>query len=191
MKKLQVLICSGALLAGAAWAADTHQHQGADPRVEASRNAVKELQGALVTELQAAMKAGGPVNAIEVCHKRAAEIAAGISAKHGWKVGRTSLKHRNPGSAPDAWEKQVMQDFEKRKAAGEDPAKLEHHEIVGKEFRYMKALPVPADMPCLKCHGEQLDPAVQARLKELYPGDKATGYKTGDLRGAVTIRQPL
>jgi hypothetical protein len=84
-----------------------------------------------------------------------------------------------------------MQDFEKRKAAGEDPTKLEHHEIVGKEFRYMKALPVPADMPCLKCHGEQLDPAVQARLKELYPGDKATGYKTGDLRGAVTIRQPL
>jgi len=46
-------------------------------------------------------------------------------------------------------------------------------------------------MPCLKCHGEQLDPAVQARIKELYPDDKATGYKTGDLRGAVTIRQPL
>lgn len=189
MKNIYVCVLTGALLSASAWADDNAA------RVEASRNAVKELQGALVTELQAAMKAGGPVNAIEVCSKKAVEIAQNISSKHGWKVGRTSLKYRNPKNAPDAWETQVMQNFEKRKAAGEDPTKLEHFEVVSQDgkqaFRYMKALPIPEGAPCLACHGEKLDPAVQTKLKELYPNDKATGYKTGDLRGAVTITQPL
>lgn len=189
MKNLYVYILTGALLSASAWADDNAA------RVEASRNVVKELQGTLVTELQAAMKAGGPVNAIEVCNKKAVEIAANISAKHGWKVGRTSLKYRNPKNAPDAWETRVMQSFEKRKAAGEDPTKLEHFEVVSQDgnqaFRYMKALPIPEGAPCLACHGEKLDPAVAARLKTLYPQDRATGFKTGDLRGAVTITQPL
>ena len=44
---------------------------------------------------------------------------------------------------------------------------------------------------CLKCHGENIDPAVKAKLGELYPNDKATGYKLGDLRGAFTVRQEM
>lgn len=189
MRAISFFLVTGALLAAPAWGDDNAA------RVESSRNAVKLLQGALVTELQAAMKSGGPVQAIEVCHTRAAVIAEGISRETGMRVGRTSLKYRNPKNAPDAWETKVLQDFEKRKAAGESPAKLEYHEVVQMEgkpvFRYMKALPVPEGAPCLACHGQKLDPAVAARIKELYPQDQATGYKTGDLRGAVTIEQPL
>jgi len=189
MKILPVVLLSSVLLAVPAWGGDN------TTRIEASRNAVKQLQGSLVTELQAAMKSGGPINAIEVCSKRASAIAADISRQHGWKVGRTSLKYRNPMNAPDAWEARVLQDFERRKAAGEDPAKLEFHEVVqvdGKPaFRYMKALPIPEGAPCLACHGQKLDPAVAAKIRKLYPQDKATGFKTGDLRGAVTITQPL
>lgn len=164
-------------------------------RVAASRNAVKELQTTLVGELQAAMKAGGPTNAIEVCNTKAGAIAAELSKKSGLGIGRTSLKVRNPKNAPDAWETKVMQDFEARKAKGEDPAALEYSEVVTrhgkKEFRYMKALPVAQGMPCPVCHGEKIEPAVKAKLQQLYPRDKAVGFKVGDLRGAVTIRQPL
>ena len=60
-----------------------------------------------------------------------------------------------------------------------------------KQFRYMKAIAIPPDAPCLLCHGSAIDPAVSARLKELYPKDQATGYKQGDLRGAITITQPM
>lgn len=189
MRILSVFLFTGALLATPAWSVDNTK------RVEASRNTVKQLQGALVTELQAAMKSGGPVNAIGVCNTRASVIAGDISRQHGWEIGRTSLKYRNPRNAPDAWEKRVLQDFERRKAAGENPTKLEFHEVVqvnGKPaFRYMKALPIPEGAPCLACHGQKLDPAVAARIRKLYPQDKATGFKTGDLRGAVTITQPL
>ena len=89
----------------------------------------------------------------------------------------------------------MLKDFAKRKAAGEDPAKLERFEVVkhdGKsEFRYMRAIAIPEGAPCLACHGEKIDPAVAAKLKKLYPQDQATGFKTSDLRGAFTIRQPL
>jgi hypothetical protein len=50
----------------------------------------------------------------------------------------------------------------------------------------------PADkMPCLKCHGTDIDPAVAAKLDALYPKDMARGYKAGDVRGAFTLRQPM
>jgi len=79
--------------------------------------------------------------------------------------------------------------------AGEAPATLEKAEIVvvdGKQqYRYMRALPVQS--LCLHCHGvpEPLTPAVRQKLRELYPDDKATGYKPGDIRGAMTIRKPV
>jgi hypothetical protein len=61
------------------------------------------------------------VSAIQVCKERAPAIAQTLYAKSGWEVGRTSLRLRNPAlNAPDAWEKQVLQSFEKRKAGGED-----------------------------------------------------------------------
>jgi hypothetical protein len=55
----------------------------------------------------------------------------------------------------------------------------------------MKAIAIPANAPCLICHGEKIDPAVDARLKTLYPQDQATGHKQGDVRGAFTITQPM
>ena len=34
-------------------------------------------------------------------------------------------------------------------------------------------------------------PEGKARLAELYPQDKATGYAEGQLRGALTVKRPL
>jgi hypothetical protein len=162
-------------------------------RLAASRDAAKEFMETLKGELQAAMKAGGPTNAIEVCNTKAPAIAQEISKAKGFRIARTSLKTRNPDNAPDAWERKVLEDFEARKRAGEDPMKIEHHEVVtanGKQtFRYMKAIPT-AEL-CLNCHGAKLDPKVSATLNRLYPKDQATGFNVGDLRGAFTITQPL
>jgi hypothetical protein len=118
-----------------------------------------------------------------------------LSGRYGGRVARTGLKTRNPGNAPDAWETKVLKEFEARRARGEDPAQIEHAEIVTangqRQFRYMKAIAIGPNQPCLKCHGESIDPAVSTRIKELYPADTATGFKQGDLRGAFTISQPM
>ncbi len=148
----------------------------------------KELKGELVS----AMKAGGPVNAVEVCHKKAQEITAKHNRK-GWKVGRTALKLRNPKNAPDAWEKAVLEEFEKKIAEGADPKTLAKAAVVemdGKKvFRFMKAIPV--GKPCLNCHGEKVKEEVLAVIRKHYPEDKATGFKLGQLRGAFTLSKPL
>ena len=161
--------------------------------INASRATVKEFMQTLKKELQAGMQAGGPINAVSVCNLTAPGIANTYSVRNGWEVGRTSLKLRNPNNAPDDWERAVLEDFEERKLAGEDPMQMEYHEVVqqngGSELRYMKAIPV--SKPCLACHGETPDSIVKTRIEKLYPHDQALGYKEGDIRGAFTITQPL
>jgi predicted Zn-dependent protease len=88
----------------------------------------------------------------------------------------------------------VLRNFEASAAAGEDPNKIEFSAVVDQQgqrtYRYMKAIPT-AEKPCLACHGKTLAPQVAARLKELYPDDRATGYAAGEIRGAFTLSRPL
>jgi hypothetical protein len=162
-------------------------------RVESSRAAAKAFGTDLKEELQRAMKSGGPVAGIAVCQKMAPEVAAATSEKQGMEIGRTSLKVRNPDNKPDDWELAALQQFERRRAAGEPGDTLEFHEVVehekGKTFRYMKA--IPTAKVCLACHGDNIPREVQIKLDALYPDDAARGFKQGDLRGAFTISQPM
>jgi hypothetical protein len=161
--------------------------------VDSSRATAREFMQTLKQELLAGMQDGGPVNAISVCNLSAPGIANTYSVRNGWDVGRTSLKVRNPANAPDTWERSVLESFEERRRAGEDPAKMEHYEVIRQdgisELRYMKA--IPTARLCLACHGEQIDSTARERLEILYPNDQALGYKIGDIRGAFSISQPL
>lgn len=165
-----------------------------DSKVQASRETVKAFGKALKGKLVAAMEEGGPVNALGVCNIEAPEIARQVSTDRGVKVSRVSLKNRSLMGEPSEWQTTVMNDFEARKAAGEDAGKLEFSEVVeydGKSLlRYMKAIPAGQDV-CMKCHGTNIAPDVQAKLNELYPNDKATGFSVGDIRGAFVVLQPM
>lgn len=187
MKNTLLIVAAVALVASPVIAEDLEQ------RASYSRAVVSKMVTAMKGEMQSAMKEGGPVHAIEVCSVKAPKMAAKMSEKQGWIISRTSLKARNAGNEPDAWEKNVLMDFEKRKQAGEDVKTMEHYEVVDadgkKQFRYMKAIPT-AEV-CLKCHAAEIDPKVEARIKDLYPTDKARGFEVGDIRGAFTIKQPM
>ena len=139
------------------------------------------------------MKSAGPVHAVDVCNKKAPEIAKQLSEKYGWDISRTSLKARNPENQPDQWEQTVLNQFESRKAKGEAVKPMAYFEAVeqnGKQvFRFMKA--IPTGEVCLSCHGDNIAPALKAKIDELYPADKATGFKQGDIRGAFSITQPM
>lgn len=173
----------------------------AHAEMEQHKAEAKKITGAFFQELKGelvkGMKAGGPVNAIGVCNTLAPGIAARHSEQSGWDVGRTSLKLRNPNNAPDAWETAVLEKFEERRANGEGPDTLAFAEVVEengeKHFRYMKGIVMPPvdKMPCLKCHGENLDSKIADALDKLYPMDKARGYKAGQVRGAFTLKKKL
>ena len=153
---------------------------------------VQAYAGKLKTALNSAIQAGGAEGALEVCNKQAPAIAAEISRDSGWSVARTSLKPRNAASAPDDYERKIMEDFEARIAKGEKAADLASAEIVdqnGKVFRFVKAIPTGA--VCLTCHGENVAPALKQKIAALYPRDQATGYKEGDMRGVFTLKKTL
>lgn len=154
---------------------------------------VKAFGGPLKQTLEAAMKEGGPVNAIGACNEKAPAIAHDAAAATGWSVGRTSMKLRNSGNEADAWEMATLAEFEARKAAGEAVDAISKAEVVEengqKTFRFMKAIGT-ADV-CLNCHGAELKPEVAAKLDEVYPHDAARGFSAGDIRGAFTLKKAL
>ena len=165
----------------------------ADPEMQSFKKeaagAIKGLAQNLKKELKAAMKSGGPVEAIKVCNTVVPSIAAAQSQEHGLNVRRTALKLRNPDNAPDDFERKVLEKFVADIAAGKDPKTLAYAEAVktadGTELRFMKA--VPTGEVCLKCHGGNVAPEVKAAIDKLYPEDQAIGFKAGELRGAFSV----
>ncbi len=136
------------------------------------------------------MKPGGQLNALGVCNLEAMPITAKNAADSTAIVSRVNLKNRNPENVPNDWQRAALEEFDKRAADGEDPASIASATVVktddGKhQMRFMKA--TPAGGVCLACHGQQIAPDLQAKLDELYPEDKATGYSLGEVRGVIVV----
>jgi len=178
-------------LAGGLAAASAAANEDTETKafVEDSRAIVKAFAGNLKSELQGAIKSGGPLNAIPVCNVRAPEIAAELSRPEQWTIGRTSHKTRSRSNAPDDWEARVLEEFRRRAAAGEGLGGMEKVALIesdgGTTYRYMKAIPV--GQVCLTCHGSDIAPELRTEINTYYPEDMATGFELGELRGAFTI----
>jgi hypothetical protein len=160
-----------------------------------ARKTAGQLMQRMGGELKSILGSQGPVESITVCKDLAPKIGGEISKSSGFAIRRVSDKNRNPKAVPDAWEAQALAEMEKRLAGGEKPDTLEVSAVVdgpnGKVFRYAKG--VVMQSVCMMCHGttETLEPAVKTRVDAIYPGDKAVGYRVGQLRGAITMQKPL
>jgi hypothetical protein len=186
VKKTLIAFAALSLLAGPTFAEEARL-------LEEARGLPAKMVPKLLEVLTTEINQGGHSGAIAACRDKAPAMAKGLSEQTGWAIRRVSLKNRNPKAVPDAWEKTVLEDFDSRLAAGEDPLTLDKSEVVivdgKKTFRYMKALPTQ-DL-CLHCHGtpDKVAPETQAKLKELYPDDKAIGYGLKQIRGAITAKK--
>jgi len=194
-RTITTMLLAGALVSpvDAASATDGTDIQA---RVSAARQTASAFMKQLGGTMKREMQAGGPVAAMKVCREQAPRIANEISLEKGWKVTRVGTRVRNSMlGTPDAWEQRVLKAFEERAAKGEKFRDMTYYEVVeepaGRSLRFMKAIGVAPK--CLVCHGptEQIAAPVRQQLRALYPHDRATGYRAGDLRGAVSIKQPL
>jgi hypothetical protein len=160
--------------------------------IEQSRQLALQLGSELKAELGGAMAAGGPVAAVNVCHTRAPEIAARLSAQSGATVGRTALRVRNPSNAPDELQRTLLEQFARELASGTFKPPLEAAFEINRggqvERHYLRAIPTEA--LCLNCHGATLAPELAAAIARDYPGDQATGFALGELRGAFSVTWP-
>lgn len=172
------------ILAALAWtlAAVGCADDGASPRPAASPAAAArgaEILGPFKQQLQQALKAGlaaGPAEAIRACNVQAPAIAASLS-RDGVRVGRTSHKLRNPANAPADWMQPLLNDYLER------PEERAPRALELGAGRVGYAEPISVQALCLTCHGEVIPEAIAAPLAELYPEDRATGFREGDFRG--------
>lgn len=187
---ISLMLVSSAVFAASASSEEQTQREQAAQAV--AQQFMKQLGGHLKKE----MKSNGPVAAIKVCRDVAPDIANELSLENGWRVTRVTTKTRNAMlGTPDLWERETLAAFEARAEKGESYAAMKQSETVdeaGKSYyRFMK--PLAVQPVCLKCHGsnEQIPEMVRAELDKQYPYDQARDYKIGDLRGAISIKQPM
>ncbi|HVI03008.1 MAG TPA: DUF3365 domain-containing protein [Enhygromyxa sp.] len=176
---------------GAQEAGSSAAEQASGP-ISRARGMTKAFATELQSTLLAAIEAGGPAHAIDVCKQAAPKITA-AQGSEGWTLSRTALRVRNPGNAPTSWQRDVLASWQAQLEAGEvqDVASLEWFDIHDGELRYMRAIPLGG--VCVGCHGpvEQISAEVKAALAERYPDDQATGFEVGQLRGAFVVMGPV
>ena len=156
--------------------------------VKQAKGKIKLFAGDLKKTLGQGMKSKGPAEAINLCNIQAPAIASAHS-ESDWAISRTSLKIRNSNNIANDWQNDILQDFERRKAAGEPVKDIATSLVRDGSFYFVKA--IPTAQICTTCHGKSINPQVAARLSELYPGDKAIGFDVGDIRGAFMVSKKL
>lgn len=173
--------------------ADDYRPQGWE-EVEARKKAdvaAEMLTSTLMRELNAALESGGPTQAVEVCRTTAQAVTEQLSRNEGITVRRTALRVRNPANRPDDFERAWLVKAQSDLSAGTPPTPA--YEIVftdGRcELRHLRPIVFPGGV-CSQCHGrsDEIAPEVRKVLKRHYPGDEATGFAPGDLRGAISVR---
>lgn len=147
-----------------------------------------KLMQFLGSKLKAALQAGGPEHALVVCQQLAEPLTMSVAAEfQDAQIKRVSLKPRNPRNAPDEIDRKILTEWQKKVDAGLAVPESEVRSRGDGTTVFYR--PIRTQDVCMNCHG---DPAtfpaeLTERLAELYPGDKATGYGIGELRGAFRV----
>lgn len=169
--------------------------RAADDFRRAERAAVS-LSELLISNLSSTMSEQGILPALTFCKEQAPRFAERVGSEHGVRIGRVAVsgRQRNAGNAPGVWQSRVLAQFQQKVAQGAKPGDLVHVQTTDLpdtvSLRVMYGI---ATQPyCLSCHGsgDEVPEEVRTALAQLYPDDKATGFKRGDLRGGLWVEVP-
>lgn len=146
---------------------------------EIAENTFKVLGG----NLKKAMGEGGVENAINYCNANASNLMGSLSNVYSANIRRTSNKLRNEHNAPTASEQKVLDHY----INGSEMKPITDVLPNGNKIFYA---PIKMKPLCLSCHGtvgESISEKDYKNISNLYPDDKAIGYKEGDFRGIWSI----
>ena len=153
--------------------------------IQAADKMVGQFMRSLQSELLKAAEVGDFTNAVEVCYDKAPEIT-NLYSGGGWTLKRVSDKFRNQDNRPDTLELSYLATF--ADSGGAPEFLFDWYDTDStKTFKYYE--PIVTKQICLNCHGDlqTMSSDTYRRIKKLYPMDRATGYKVGDLRGMFVV----
>lgn len=147
-----------------------------------------DLKMSLMKNLSEKIAKDGPVEAVPFCHANVKPIAKNAAQDRisKFEFGRTSHKLRNAANTPQPWALEYLKEFEGKKKGEIKKSSILHKLPNGKRV-YMEPLYVEAK--CLLCHGETVSKNINDKIQELYPEDKAIGFKLGEFRGFVWVKE--
>ena len=158
-----------------------------DNFVKEAKELASELKMSLMKNLSEKITQEGVVEAVPFCHANVKSIAKKAAQKKVelYEFGRTSHKVRNRENSPQPWAEEYLKEFAGRQK-GDIKKDYIVHKLGGKRI-FMEPLYVEAK--CLLCHGENVSNNVKDKVQELYPQDKATGFKLGEFRGFIWVKE--
>lgn len=147
---------------------------------------VSSTQKVLASNLVGAIQKGGPINALEFCNTEAIPLTDSMSVQLQAHIKRVTDQPRNPYNQADNTELSYIEAAKQSLSEGKD-VKPSIRSINGKVTGYY---PIITNQLCMQCHGSegsQIDETTLAKIQELYPEDKATGYDIGEFRGIWVV----
>lgn len=153
-----------------------------------AKSLASDLRMSLMQNLSEKISKEGVEQAVPFCHANVKAIAKGAAKDRieKFEFGRTSHKVRNAANNPQPWADNYLKEFAGSKK-GEIKKDYILHKLENGKRVYLEPLYVEAK--CLLCHGENVASTVSAKIKELYPNDKATGFKLGEFRGFIWVKE--
>ncbi len=146
----------------------------------------KDLKQNLVKNLTDKMQQDGTIPALEFCHINVSALAKTAAGERmaNLEFGRTSHKVRNPKNAAAEWMLPYLDQFKVTNI--KSPAKPVVHQFKDGKKAYLDPLYVGPQ--CMTCHGSPAK-ELSAKVMALYPEDKAVGFKLGEFRGMIWIKE--
>lgn len=153
--------------------------------VQQSEQIAARLQNELKAELLTALKKAKPTGAIDVCQSAAPAIAQNLSAESGLMVSRIAQRNRNPSGIVDVSIDALYTQLERQPIVDGAPNAV--HGVIDGRATFLQAIPMK-EQPCGVCHGTNISPEVSEAIASSYPNDRATGFRPGELRGAILVQ---
>ena len=157
------------------------------PSFEADAAALaKDLKLGLVKQLTEKMQTQGAVPALEFCHVNVAALAKTAAGERlsRYEFGRTSHKLRSTKNAPAEWMFPYLDQF--KTTSLKSPAQPVVHQFEDGKKAFLDPLYVGPQ--CLTCHGS-LSKELNTKVQALYPQDQAVGFKLGEFRGMIWVKE--
>jgi hypothetical protein len=156
------------------------------PAVERARKAFTEFQQRMDTRLNDEVSRGGVIGALGVYRDEASSITATLGRTYSGRFGRTSDRLRDPRNAAPSWATDIV------KSTGTRLTRDATTWVVPIGTNVGVLAPLDTRDTCVLCHGPAMavPPDVAAKIRVTYPGDRATGYEVGQLRGWIWAELP-
>lgn len=154
--------------------------------IEQGKKLAVQTKGVLGKNLLNAINTKGTEGALEFCSTKAIHLTDSMATKLNAHIKRVSDKNRNPNNNANEDELAYILKSKELLAQGNEIKP----QLTEQENKYIGYYPIMTNQMCMQCHGEvetQIKSNTLAKIKEIYPADKATNYKENELRGIWVV----